>query len=112
MIPEVLVNVGLRAARRDARACAKRAESRGCVMVAVVAELDGARACSSMAVSPGLETRPEQEIALMKCALARVCSLLVLHLGQREAFEAAFDAVHKGAELARLATEGANDAAG
>jgi hypothetical protein len=111
VIPEVLVNDCLKLARRHARATAERIHAEtGCHTVTVVAEIDGGRACTSMAVDPSLEHEPEAEVALMKCALARVLSLLVLHLGRGAALVAAMEAVGQGAELARLATEESDDA--
>jgi len=113
VIPEVLVTDGLKAARRQARACAARVqEETGCHMVAIVAEVGEGRACTSMAVDAALEGAPETEVALMKCALARVLSLLVLHLGHRGALAAAVEAVAQGAHLAQLAHEGSDDSAG
>jgi hypothetical protein len=107
VIPEVLVGTGLKSARRLARACASQVqEQTGCHIVAVVAEIgDDGRACTSMAVDPALEDSPEAEVALMKCALARVMSLLVLHCGYEDAIVAAAAAAHQGARLARLAEE-------
>ena len=113
MIPEVLVYDALKAARRYARLCAAQVHKEtGCRMVAVVAQLDEGRACTSMAVDPSLQDAPEDEVVLMKCALARVLSLLVLHLGGREAMAAAIAALAQGAELARLAQESGDAAAG
>jgi hypothetical protein len=111
MIPEVLVGEGLRTARRYARLCAAQvSKETGCHMVAVVAEVaEGGRACTSMAVDPTLDDRPDVEVTLMKCALARVLSLLVLHLGAREATACAMAALTQAAELARQAED---DAAG
>jgi hypothetical protein len=111
MIPEVLVSDGLRAGRRYARQCAAQVgKETGCHMVAVIAEIaEGGRACTSMAVDPALDDQPEVEVTLMKCALARVLSLLVLHLGAREATACAMAALTQAAELARQAED---DAAG
>lgn len=111
MIPEVLVSDGLRTGRRYARQCAAQVgKETGCHMVAVVAEIaEGGRACTSMAVDPALEDRPEEEVTLMKCALARVLSLLVLHLGAHEAMACAIAALTQATELARQAED---DAAG
>jgi hypothetical protein len=107
VIPEVLVGDGLREARRLARACARKVGERtGCHLVAVVAELgEPGRACTSMAVDPALESRPDLEVALMRCALSRLLSLLVLHLGEQGAESAACAALDQGIELARLAAD-------
>ncbi len=109
MIPEVLVNDGLRLARRYARQCAAQVQKEtGCHMVAVVAEIEEpGRACTSMAVDPSLEEQPAVEVQLMKCALARVLSLLVLHVGCHEAMACAIAAVAQATELARLAEDDA-----
>jgi hypothetical protein len=111
MIPEVLVNPGLKAARREVRACAERVHrDTGCHMVAIVAEIEDGRACTSMAVDSALDEFPDTEVSLMKCALARVLSLLVLHLGREGALAAAFEALGQAARLANEAQQ--NDTAG
>jgi hypothetical protein len=109
VIPEVLVGDGLKAARRTARQCAAQVQREtGCHLVAVIAEIaEPGRACTSMAVDPSLEGQPAKEVALMKCALSRVLSILVLHLGERGAFDAAMAGLAHGAELARMASDDA-----
>lgn len=112
MIPEVLVNENLKTARRFARECAERVQHiTGCHVVAVVAEMEGSRACTTMAVDPSLDDKPEEEVALMKCALARVLSLLVLHLGRAGALVATYEALQHGAELAEQVLQDADDSA-
>lgn len=109
MIPDCLVENELKTARKIARNAASQIEKdAGCLMVAVVAlrnPEDEGRAVTSMAVSPCLEDDPESEIVLMKCALARIMSLVVLHLGPGEALDCAVRAVAQGCELARLAED-------
>ena len=81
-------------------------------MVAVVAEMgEEGRACTSMTVDPTLEHDPGTEIALMKCALARLLSLLALHVGAKEAVDLAIAAAFHGALLAKKAEDEA-DASG
>jgi hypothetical protein len=79
-------------------------------MVAVVAEMpEPGRACTSMAVDPTLESQPMTEVALMRCALSRVLSLLVLHIGQAAAHAVALAALDQAVELARIAENDAAD---
>ncbi|HXH62101.1 MAG TPA: hypothetical protein VNI20_12180 [Fimbriimonadaceae bacterium] len=114
MIPESLVGTSLKCARRVARESADRIyETTGCHVVSVVAEFaENGRACTSMIVDPGLERDPGTEVALLNCALARILSLLVLHLGREEAMSAAVASVSQGERLARIARGLSNESAG
>lgn len=112
MIPEVLVSDELKRARNLAREFARHVASvSGCRAVAVVAEIAEGRACSSMAVDPTLDDDPDAELALMRCALTRALSLIVLHVGARRAMSMCVESLAAAARLACEAGEASDDAA-
>lgn len=107
LIPDVLASDDLRRARRKLQECAAQIhrETR-CNVMAFAAELDeNLGSASTMAVDPELEMCPAKEVALIKGALLRCLSLLIMHVGREQALVAAMSAVSCGAGLLRQAEE-------
>ena len=114
MIPDVLASDELKRARRRLQECATQIhrETR-CNVMAFAAELDeDLSSASTMAVDPELEESPAKEVALIKGALLRCMSLLIMHVGREQALVAAISAVSCGARLLRQAEEQGDAAAG
>ena len=114
VIPDVLASQELKIARRRLQACAAQIhrETR-CNVMAFAAELDeDLNSASTMAVDPELEQSPAKEVALIKGAMLRCLSLLIMHVGREQALVAAISAVSCGAGLLRQAEEQGDAAAG
>lgn len=113
MIPDVLVDREMKRAREIARELTAQVNAEtGCHAVAVVAEMREGKGCSSMAVDPALDAEPEQELALMRCALTRVLSLIVLHAGPRTAMAYCMESLSHAARLADEVRSHTDDPAG
>lgn len=101
MVPEVLVSQNLKTARRIAQRHADAlTRETGCSAFTVVAEFDGPQIRTAIAESESLEQSPEQESFLLKSAVARIVSLLVLQFGRTSAFRAVMAGFSEGVSLA------------
>lgn len=100
-VPECLVSDDLKEARRAMREAVDSVQSRtscSCAMVAFLPQTE-TRGTSSLAVSSDLEHDPNREIRTAAAGVARLASLLVMHLGVEGAFAYVLKSFHDGARL-------------